>query len=205
LGLLALEGQDFEGAKRSLEEALSLYLETNNLQQVSLTRTHLGSVLLVQGEREWAAAMMEEALAEARRAGDRASTYVALYNLALVALSRGDYDRAEILFEEGVILSEQVRDQANLAYCLEGLATVAGARKEAERSARLVGAAEGLHKAVGALVYVYYESHRSLYGRTTQVVCSQLGEEAFEEAQAEGRVMSLEQAVAYALRREEAI
>ena len=205
LGLLALEGQDFEGAKRSLEEALSLYLETNNLQQVSLTRTHLGSVLLVQGEREWAAAMMEEALAEARRADDRASTYVALYNLALVALSRGDYDHAEILFEEGVILSEQVRDQANLAYCLEGLATVAGARKEAERSARLVGAAEGLHKAVGALVYVYYESHRSLYGRTTQVVCSQLGEEAFEEAQAEGRVMSLEQAVAYALRREEAI
>jgi predicted ATPase/DNA-binding XRE family transcriptional regulator len=205
LGLLALEGQDFEGAKRSLEEALSLYLETDNLQQVSLTRTHLGSVLLLQGERERAAAMMEEGLAEARRAADRASTYVALYNLALVALSRGDHDRAEILFEEGVILSEQVRDQANLAYCLEGLATVAGERGEAERSAQLVGAADGLHEAVGALVYIYYESHRSLYGRTTQLVCSQLGEEAFEEAQAGGRAMSFEQAVAYALRRGEAI
>src|SRR3712207_8739755 len=82
----------------------------------------------------------------ARSLGDRLSTYIALYNLAQVVLSRGDYHGAVNLFEEGVALSEQVGDRANLAYCLEGLAVVAGARGEAERSGRLIGAAEGCAK-----------------------------------------------------------
>jgi len=59
-------------------------------------------------------------------------------------------------------LSEQMGDRANLAYCLEGLAVVARARGQAERCARLIGAAEGLHEAVGVPGYVYYELHHSL-------------------------------------------
>jgi non-specific serine/threonine protein kinase len=77
---------------------------------------------------------------------------------------------------------------------------VANACGEAERSGRLIGAAEGLHEAVGVPVYVYYEPHRSMYERTVVTVRSELGEEAFEEARADGRRMSFEQAVAYALK-----
>ena len=140
----------------------------------------------------------------ARRLGERLGTYITLYNLAQVALSRGDHDGAVSLFEEGIALSEEVGDRANLAYCLEGLATVAGVRGEEERSARLIGAAEGLHEAVGVPVYVYYEPDRSVYERTVAAVRSQMGEEAFEEARAHGRAMSFEQAVAYALKDDEA-
>ena len=68
-----------------------------------------------------------------------------------------------------------------------------------ERSAHLFGAAEGLHEAVGVPVYIYYEPHRSLYERTVTAVRSRLGEAAFEEARADGRAMTFEQAVAYAL------
>jgi hypothetical protein len=149
--------------------------------------------------------MFEEGLAAARRIGDRSSTYIALYNLAQAALSRGDYDGAASLFEEGVILSEQMGDRANVAYCLEGLAVVANARAEAGRSASLIGAAEGLHEAVGVPVYVYYEPHRSLYERTVAAERSQLGGEAFEAARERGRKMTFEQAVEYALEREESL
>ncbi len=76
---------------------------------------------------------------------------------------------------------------------------VANARGEAERSGRLIGAAEGLHEAVGVPVYLYYEPHRSRYERTAAAVRSPLGEEAFEEVRAEGRAMTFEQAVVYAL------
>jgi non-specific serine/threonine protein kinase len=145
--------------------------------------------------------MFGEGLALAREVGDRTVTYIALYNLAQVALYHDDHDGAVTFFEEGVTLSEQVGDRANLAYCLEGLATVAGVRGEAERSARLFGAAEGLHEAVGAPVYVYYEPDRSLYERTVAAVRYRLGEEAFEEACFEGRVMSFEKAVQYVLGR----
>jgi hypothetical protein len=87
----------------------------------------------------------------------KTSTYVAHYNLALVALSFGDYDGAAPLLEEGVTLSEQIGDRANVAYCLEGLAVVANAQGDAERCARLIGAAQGLHESVGVPVYAYYE------------------------------------------------
>ena len=97
-------------------------------------------------------------------------------------------------------MSEQLGDRANLAYCLEGLATVAESRGQAERAARLIGAAEGLHEAVGVPVYVYYEAHRSPYERTAAAVRSRLGEPAFEAARAEGRAMSAKAAVAYAPR-----
>ena len=67
------------------------------------------------------------------------------------------------------------------------------------RSARLFGAGEGLLEAVVAAVYNYYLPVRSLYERTVSATRSQLGDAAFEEAQAEGRAMTFEQAVAYAL------
>jgi hypothetical protein len=49
-----------------------------------------------------------------------------------------------------------------------------------------------------AAVYNYYLPVRSFYERTVSATRSQLGDAAFEEAQAEGRAMTFEQAVAYA-------
>jgi hypothetical protein len=53
-------------------------------------------------------------------------------------------------------------------------------------------------------VYDYYQPDRSLYERTVATVRSKLGEAAFEEARTKGRAMTFEQAVDYALGREEA-
>jgi hypothetical protein len=108
------------------------------------------------------------------------------------------------MLEEGVTLSEQIGDRANLSYFLKGLAVVSGVREEVEHSAQLLGAAERLLEEAGAPVYNYYKPDRSLYERTTANVRSRLGEEGFEEARERGREMTVEQAVAYALNREDA-
>ena len=81
---------------------------------------------------------------------------------------------------------------------------VAGLRGEAERSARLFGAAEELLRAVEAPVYDYYKPNRSLYERTKDEVRLQLAEPTFRVVWSEGRAMTLEQAVNYALERDEA-
>jgi non-specific serine/threonine protein kinase len=203
LGLLALNSQDLQTARSRLEEALGLYLEAGNDQMVASVRSHLGTLLLIQGDHERAAETMEEGLALARKLGDRLGINNALYLLAQVAQAKGDHDRAARMFEEGVTLSEEIGDQANLGYFLEGLAVVTGVRGEAERSARLFGAAEGLLQAVEAPVYDYYEPNRSFYEHTKDAVRSQLDELAFEEAWAKGRAMTFEQAVEYALERDE--
>jgi non-specific serine/threonine protein kinase len=167
-------------------------------------RSHLGLVLLIQGDLDQAAAMMEEGLALARKLGDRLGINNALYLLSQIAQARGDHDLAARTFEEGVALSGEIGDRANLGYFLEGLAVVAGVQGKVDRSARLFGAADELLQAVEAPVYDYYEPNRSLYQRIKAAVRSQLGEEDFEEAQAEGRAMDFERAVEYALNREEA-
>jgi predicted ATPase/DNA-binding XRE family transcriptional regulator len=201
VGLSAMSTSDYEAAMSHLEEALRSFRRLDEGYGVAHVTTFLGMAALMRGDEGRATQMFEEGLAVARRIGDRSSTYIALYNLAQAALSRGDHDGAAPLFEEGVTLSERMRDRANAAYCLEGLAVVASARGEAERSGRLIGAAEGLHEAVGVPVYVYYEPHRSRYERTLAAVRSSLGEEAFEGARERGWEMTFEQAVGYALER----
>ena len=75
---------------------------------------------------------------------------------------------------------------------------------EMQRSALLLGAAEGLLEEVGARIYNYYLPDRSLYERTVATVRSQLGEESFEQTRAGGRAMTFEQAIEYALEGEKA-
>jgi tetratricopeptide (TPR) repeat protein len=194
---------DHEAAASHLQEALRSFREADEDFLIAHVTNYLGMLALTRGEEDKATQTFEEGLAVARRIGDRASAYIALYNLAQIALSRGDHDRAAPLFEEAVTLSEQIGDRSNAAYCLEGLAVVAGAWGQAERSGRLIGAAEGLHEAVGVPVYVYYEPHRPIYERAMAAVRSRLGEEGFKEARAEGQAMTFQQAVEYALQREE--
>lgn len=83
---------------------------------------------------------------------------------------------------------------------LEGLACVAGG--DAGRTARLLGAAEGLREAV-AFKYTPVEiAWRELYFTAAR---SRLGEAAWEEALAEGRAMSMEQAIEYVLLEEKPV
>ena len=204
LGLVAMDRRNFGEATSSFEEALTLLHRAGEDGVAPVVQVWLGTVVLIQGDQDRAIPMFEEGLAQARKRGDRLGTYSALYNLAQVALARGDNELATRMLEEGVTLSEQIGDQANLSYFLEGLAVGAGMEGNAEYSARLLGAAERLLEEAGTSVYNYYKPDRSLYERTTANVRSRLGEEGFDEAWAEGRRMTFEQTVGYALERDAA-
>ena len=199
LGLVDMNRGDLVRAAARLEEALANFIECGELWTAAQTHTWLGTVLLLQGDQEGAVARFEEGLALARWIGDRGAIYNALYALAQVALDHGEYELAASHFVEGMSLSEEMKDLANVAYCLEGLATVAGARGEATRSARLFGAARGLHETIGVPVWAYYNPDRSLYERTMADLRERLGERAYEAAFSEGRAMSPARAIDYAL------
>jgi len=77
-----------------------------------------------------------------------------------------------------------------------GMAGVALAEGQAVRAARLVGAAEALGEAMGASVEL---GDRADYDRITAAVKAALDERAYQAACAKGRMMTLEQAVEYAL------
>ena len=68
--------------------------------------------------------------------------------------------------------------------------------KDAEWAARLFRVAEAQFQAIGATMW---PADRLEHGRTVAALTGALGEEAFAATWAEGRAMSLEQAIAYAL------
>jgi DNA-binding NarL/FixJ family response regulator len=86
-----------------------------------------------------------------------------------------------------------VGDKWSIASCLEGLAGVVVAEGEPVWAARLWGAAETLRETVGAPIPPV---ERTDYERAVAVAHAKLGEQAFSAAWAEGRAMTLEQALA---------
>ena len=81
-----------------------------------------------------------------------------------------------------------------------GLAAVAVTQRQqpkgAVRAARLLGAATGQFEAIGAAMW---PADRLEYERTVAAARAALSEEVFAAAWAEGRAMTLDQAIAYAL------
>src|SRR5262249_52548616 len=118
----------------------------------------------------------------------------ALKDLGQMACSQGDHALARRFFQESLPCCRELEDRDGMAQVLGGFGKVAAAREEPERAARLFAAADALFEGVHS---------RSVPARGERRVVAQvrsaLGEEAFAAAWAEGRAMSLEQAISDAL------
>jgi len=205
MGVVAMNRGDHAKATSCLQKSLSIFDQIDEEGMAPMARFWLGTAAFTQGAQGRAVTLFEEALKMARKSGDRIGIYSALFNLARVALASGELAAADRMLREAVALSAQVGPRANVAYLLEGLAAAAEALGELERSARLIGAAEGLLLTVDeAPFYKDYKPNLSLRDRTTAALRSRLGKTGFEECRTEGRAMSLEQTVAYALEDNEA-
>jgi hypothetical protein len=84
---------------------------------------------------------------------------------------------------------------------LEGLACSAAAKVEDEREARLFGSGEALYE---TLLYQESPQERALKEPYITATRSRLEETAWQEAWKEGRAMTIEEAISYALEEEEA-
>jgi tetratricopeptide (TPR) repeat protein len=178
-------------------------------------RDGLGKVAWVQGNHEVAAKRFEEALRMSEKAGYKTAMLLALYGLGRVALSQNDYYSAGEFFTQASQIRLPETSEITLpatnelsswislktygvatAYPLEAFAVLAAAQDQMERAARLLGAVESLS------VSIHFEMSAKERAEHDQAIVSAraaLGEEAFAAAWAEGRVMTMEQAIAYAL------
>jgi predicted ATPase/DNA-binding CsgD family transcriptional regulator len=198
VGVTDMQQGDMQRASTIFEEVLMLYRELADKWGESYALVHLGMAPLSRGDHAGATRYFEEALAISREIGYRLSGYISLYSLALASHVRGDHEQAAKLYVEGLELAVEAGDKANAAYCLEGLAGLIAARDEPELATRLFGASEALLEAVGAPLYAHAQD-RALYDSAVRTLQSRSNEKAFEALWAEGRAMTLEQAVEHAL------
>jgi hypothetical protein len=139
---------------------------------------------------------LEEGLAILRELGDTEGVARALADLALVTQRQGEYGRAATLLHESLALFRDLGSTLGISRCLEALAGVAGAQGQLERAARLFGAALALRGHAGASLW---PADPTAQATDLEAARASLGDQAFAAAWEEGRSMTVEQAVAYAL------
>ena len=198
-GLIALGQKRYEEGFAYLEESADLFLELGRKRAAGAILGFAATAPLAQGDLAHARRLAERALSLAREPGGAKDVVcIALHPLAAVASTEGDHERAARLLQESLTYSIEIGDESNVAYCLEGLAAVAASEDEVEHAARLWGAAEALLQANEVMAYPH-ASDRSLYRRQVAGARARLETEAWKKAWAQGRAMTLEQAIEYAL------
>jgi non-specific serine/threonine protein kinase len=123
-----------------------------------------------------------------------------LFGLGQVMLRRGDLEYARALYRELLLdLCEFEPDGVHLADALVYLASVDAVAGLHQRAQRLLGANESWHAARGGAGRIWQPSVRGPVKRGLVPIPPLPTEAALVQARAEGRAMSLDEAVAYAL------
>ncbi len=196
LGLIAYHQGDYRAARGHFEQSLPLYRAEGLQENVVVTLRGLGDLARLAGDYERAAALYEESLevSEALRADPHIAS--ARHKLAHVAHQRGNYPHMYALLAASLRVQRELGNKQGIAECLAGLGGWATAAQRPMRAARLFGATDALITTDGVPLA---PADHAEHARDLAAVRSQLDEAAWQTAWAEGRAMSLEQAIAYAL------
>ena len=185
---------DLSTARVRTDEALAVFQATGRKNGLQWALNSLGDLARLEGDYGRAGTLYEEALSQARDVGITGGWV--LHNLGHVAQHHAEHARATALFKESLSLRQQEGEKEGIAEALAGLAGVAASTRQPERAARLFGAAETLRAAIHQDIR---RQNREPYDLYLPLARAQLGEAAFSQAWAEGRAVTLEQAIHYAL------
>jgi predicted ATPase/class 3 adenylate cyclase len=184
-------------AREILESSVAIAREHGDQWCLAFALGQLGVAAYQESDFTAARAYREEAAAVSRAIGDRHTLGIALAGLALVARIQGRHDESARLFHETLLVSWELEDQWVMPRALGGLAGAATLSADYERAARLFGATTAMRELSGTVETA--GSFRVVYERDEAEARTALGDEAFAAAWADGRAMSLEDAVAFAL------
>ncbi|MCW3100948.1 MAG: transcriptional activator domain protein [Chthonomonadaceae bacterium] len=192
LGCVAQDQGDDALARELFEESLGLTRAFGKAVDAAYPVMALGHLALRRGDYAAARAQYEEGLALLREADSKMNAW-ALLDTAAAARCQQDHIAARVRVMEALALFQERRDTNGILACLESLAATMAGEGQKDRSARLIGTVEGL-RAGRQVDPWWWRRVRELGLGTIHGLL-----DAEHVAWTEGRSMTLEQAVAYAL------
>ncbi|MEJ7792249.1 MAG: hypothetical protein WKF65_09800 [Gaiellaceae bacterium] len=187
---------DYQGAFATYEEAAAAYERAGDRTGAARMRTNLAEGLLLAGDHAASVSLLRHLAPEMRELGLRDVEFTRLRLLGLGLLCAGELEEAQGALTEAVGLTLELEDRKGTVDCLLALGAVAAERSELALAARVWAAAE---RELDASPYQLYPVDRLAYERSLASTRPQLADKAWDEAWAEGRRLSLEEAVAEAL------
>ncbi len=196
LALDAEEAGDLARARALLEESVALYGQWGDSLSVAGPLEELGEVLGRQGEYMLARQKVDEAYRLHQRSGEKQLAAYDLWIMGRVSLAEGNTAQAKNELRECLVLGHKQGAREAIARCLPEFARLAAySHGQAARVARLLGASE---RSLEDIRFVG-PSYRVEWHQAAVTARLELGEAAFTSAWAEGRAMTQDEAVEYAL------
>jgi predicted ATPase len=196
LGIVALTAGDIDQAIVRCTECITLFRKLGNPWSEALSMSNLGMATLVQGDLAQARVLFDTALAQLQAVGDQFFTGTILLSKGFLHALEGDHERAQETAYRAFQLINAAGDKLYLNYSIVLMANIAAARSLPQRAVRLLGISAMLTEVFGIPLPPLVQS---IAGQAMAAAQSQLAESLFETVQAEGRAMTFEQAIEYAL------
>ncbi len=200
LGMLAqynsMAEHDFEAARAHETESLAL-LSDYELSWGSLNIAFAAARDAMQrGDYAAARARFTNSLPVFQQIGDEHRVAMIQSELAHMERYEGHYALAAAAYRQTIQAWQRLGHRAAIAHQLESFAFVAKAQDQPERAARLFGAASFLREQINIPMS---PPERLEYDREVAELRQALAEKPWAALRAEGRALSLEQAISYAL------
>ncbi|GHO56409.1 LuxR C-terminal-related transcriptional regulator [Ktedonobacter robiniae] len=179
-----------------VEESLALFRELSHQPGMAQALNIMGEIARFSGDDDLARHAYEECLAVSQQTGETRRIVFMYNNLTYIALHEGEAGRARDLGRQGLQLARAINNRLQIATDLALLAGAVGTLGQPQQAARLLGASERTLERLGA--FHQPNDKREIDG-IIAAVRAQLDEETFQATWAQGRELTLEQAVAQAL------
>ncbi len=197
LAIIDLMTSNFAAARDLLERSLAIERELGQPRLVAHVLNNLAIVAKESGELDRAEALFGEALELKRAEGDLYGTTFQLHGLGTLAAERQAYAQAATYYREEIALLWKFGDRRGLALGFASLADLLAKSNESVTAAQLLGAADALRQSIGFTISL---DNLAEYETIVANVQAHLNAAAFQTAWQEGQALSLDGAVALALR-----
>jgi predicted ATPase/class 3 adenylate cyclase len=185
------------GGLAEMDEALALFRSVRDPVGAGNVTWALGSHHYFRGAPEAALPFFREALEQFRLAGDRTMEAWALKMLGSAELKLGRLDEAREALRHSLRHFHEASDTAGITIVFDDLSSTAVADGDLPRAARLRGAARALQATTGTTLARFVDE---TFEQGTRPSARQaMGPDELARHEAEGRAMTLDAAVAYAL------
>lgn len=194
-GLAAQLQGDFQSARVHYEECVTLRRRIGN---VAVTRTlgNLAQVIFHLGDSDSAIQLFDDCIALDTTNHNIVGQGLLMTDLALILVVTGDDNRARDLFRAALPIHQQLGHVRMITTTIQGLATLDARSGLAERAIRLFGAADAFREAI---VHPLQSPDEWRYRESVELARSQVDPTTFARIWNEGRTLSIEAAIDYAL------
>lgn len=196
-GAAVLQMGDMNAAEELYRRALALFTGVGDPWGRGIALRALGALAADHSSYRRARELYSEAVPTFRETRDIRGLAQTLLGLGKVALHAGNVQEARDAFREAISYWQDLGIRAGAVRCLAGLAAVSFALDDAARAARLQSAAGRHGRAYGV---VFAAADRADQERLVQELRTRLTPACFERETAHGATLTLEHAIAEALR-----